>query len=623
MEEGIHLTEKYERNGWPSIPRPDVKPPEGWSLSLITSVNRVHNHTLSPDGKRLAFIWDRENLSDVYTIASTGGWPQRVTTDRTLVAFWDDELPRWSPDSKWLAFTLADHAHVAPARGGLPRKVSDFAPEAANSAWMPDSQRLIVTVERYDAAQLVLTDRQGRWPHPLTDHPEGDAWDAQPSPDGRWVAYVYRPFDDLNRQDIRVLDMETGSIRSLTQTPQVFNHSPRWNPASSGREPEGRWLAFLSQQTGFYEIWLASENGETHQLTHLGMDVEGIAWSPDGSRLACTVNHLGAYELALVDSATGEVQTLAAGKGRYSLPNWSPKGDFLTVEYEDSLTPPDLYRVDVSTGRVKQLTFSNLPALACLDLVVPEQVSYKSFDGLEVPAFLYRPAKPNGAAVLHPHGGPSGQYDYSWDIFAQYLVAKGYTFLAPNYRGSTGYGRDFERLNHNDWGVGDLQDCLHGARFLAGLPGVDAGRIAIYGGSYGGYMTNCALARDPDHLFACGVSKYGDANLISSWAQCSQRLRLYSEIFLGHPARNRQVYLDGSPIYQVENVERPILVLHGLLDDVVPPQASEEWVEALRRAGKTFEYKTYANDPHGFLRREDQEDVWRRVERFLDWYLLP
>jgi len=254
--------------------------------------------------------------------------------------------------------------------------------------------------------------------------------------------------------------------------------------------------------------------------------------------------------------------------------------------------------------------------------VMPERISYKSADGLEIPAFLYKPRKPNGAGILHPHGGPSSLYAAEWDILAQYLVAKGYTFIAPNYRGSTGYGVEFEHANYGDWGRGDAADCLYGAKYLGALPGIDPKRIAIMGGSYGGYLTACALSRDPEYLYACGIAKYGDANLLSSWAQCKRELRLYTEVFLGHPSKNRQAYVDGSPIHQVDHVERPVLILHGLLDDVVPPEASEEWAQALKSHGKTFEYKTYANEPHGFLRRANQLDAYARVERFLDWYLL-
>ena len=132
---------------------------------------------------------------------------------------------------------------------------------------------------------------------------------------------------------------------------------------------------------------------------------------------------------------------------------------------------PDIYRVSVSGGKITQLTFSNLPDLAHNTLVMPERARYKSYDGMEIPTLLFRPLKPNGAAILHPHGGPSAQYCYEWDILAQYFIAKGYTFLAPNYRGSTGYGVEFEHANYDDWGISDTQDCLYGA--LSKYAGLD------------------------------------------------------------------------------------------------------------------------------------------------------
>ncbi|MCG3207490.1 MAG: Protein TolB [Anaerolineae bacterium] len=616
MHDAIKLTEKYEHQGWPSLDRPDVKPPDGWSLSLITGVSRVRHHRLSPTGERIAFIWDRDNQSDVYVMPAAGGWPARVSTERKASAYWADEVPQWSPDGQWLAFTMNGHVVVVAVAGGLPQKITDFTTAASNPVWLPDSLGLVTSVERHQTSQLLLTDRRGAWPVPLTCGP-GDHIDARPSPDGQFIAFVFRPHNDLNRLDIQLVDLANGQTIPLTGAAKIKDWSPRWSP-------DGQTLAFLSERSGWAEVWLIGRDGQNlRQLTHLGLDVADIAWSPDGARLACTLNHGGAFELALLDARSGAATTLRGGLGFHSRPCWSPDGNFITVEYEDPGQPPDLYRVAVPGGAVTQLTFSNPPALAAHKLVVPERVSYKSFDGLEIPAFLYRPAKPNGAAILYPHGGPTSQYVFEWDILAQYLVAKGYTYLCPNFRGSTGYGLEFEHANYNDWGGGDTQDNLFGARFLRELNWIDPERLAIAGGSYGGFMTACCLSLDPDYLFACGVAKYGDANLVSSWAQCNRDIRQYTEMQLGHPARNRAVYRAGSPIFHVDNVRAPVLVLHGLDDDVVPPEASEEWVTALRRAGKTFEYKTYPGEPHGFLQRHNQLDVWRRMERFFDWYLLP
>jgi dipeptidyl aminopeptidase/acylaminoacyl peptidase len=549
-------------------------------------------------------------------MSADGGWPRRVSTERMRVAYWSDEAPEWSPDGEWLAFTMNDHVYAAPAAGGLPRKVSGFAEGAFSPVWMPDGRGLLVSVERDGSVHLLLTDREGSWPRPIVVNPDGDVWDAQPSPDGRLVAFTFRPFDDLNRLDVRIVELDSGQVREMAGAAKVRQHFGRWSP-------RGEWLAYLSQQSGWYEVWLVRADGmDRRQLTRFGQDVNHISWSPDGAQLACTVIRGGAFDLALVDVANGTTRFVREGQGVFDRPQWSPDGAWMTVEYESPLQPPDLYLLDLH-GRQQQLTHSMLPGLAALTLVEPERVSYRSYDGLEIPAFLMRPAKSNGAAILYPHGGPSSLYGFEWDVLAQYFVAKGYTWICPNYRGSTGYGVEFEHANYFDWGVGDTQDCLFGARYLRELPGIDAERIGIYGGSYGGYMVACCLSRDPDYLFACGVDKYGDSNLVSSWAQCNRDLRLYTEIFLGHPTKNWGIYRAGSPLYEVENVRKPVLILHGLLDTVVPPEASEEWVAALRRAGKDFEYKTYADEPHGFLKRKTQMDAYPRIERFFDWWLLP
>ncbi len=624
MSEEIKLTERYERNGWPSLTRPDLKPPQGWDMSLLTGFNRIYNHSLSPDGKYIAFIWNHDEFSDIYLMSVVGGWPERLTFERRARQYWWDDIPRWSPDGKWLVFDSGKHVFVVPITGGTPKKITDFASRATTAHWLPDSHGLILSVEHEESEKILLTDKLGSWPYELAAGP-GDNRDPEPSPDGKWVAYVQRPFNDLNRLDVHLVDVASGQHRLLVGAPKQKNFSPRWSHG-------GTKIAFLSDRSGFDEVYvLPFDGGEPQQITKAKMDLLDIAWSPDDKWLVATMNRDGSLGLVLVDMVNSKIRNLKTRTGIYSNPQWSPGGDFITVEFLSPQQPPDIFRIDILPGldgevaneNIKQLTFSTPPALKQLRMVMPDRIRFKSFDGQDIPALLYKPYKPNGAAIVAPHGGPRDQALFDWNVFTQYLIAKGYTYLEVDYRGSTGYGRQYELMNQDDWGKGDTNDCLMAGNYLDTLRWVDKERLAIMGLSYGGYLTICSLARDPEHRFSCGIALYGDADVYSSWALSERDTRLYTEMQIGHPAKNRRAYLDGSPVHQVKHIQKPLLILHGLEDDIVPPYASEELVESLRKNDKTYEYKTYSRESHGFLRRESVLDRYTRIERFLDWYLMP
>ena len=256
----------------------------------------------------------------------------------------------------------------------------------------------------------------------------------------------------------------------------------------------------------------------------------------------------------------------------------------------------------------------------------PEEVTFGSRDGLEIPALLFRPATASAErpapAVVYPHGGPTDAYADEWDGHAQFFLDKGYAWLAVNFRGSTGYGREFERANHGVWGVKDVWDCLAAADHLRGLDWVDGERLAIFGSSYGSYMALLSVTDDPEHRFRCAVAKYGDCDILTSWAQGDREGVQDLERMMGHPATAREAYRAGSPFHRLAQVTVPLLVAHGERDDRVSPKQSEQLVAELRRLGKRFEYVTYPTEAHGFLRHGPQLHFYRRLERFLDWYLI-
>lgn len=609
------LKAKYERNGWVSQKRPDIKPVGAWSIELLSSFTRPRAHTVSPDGKRIAFYWDINDMSNLYVMSIGGGWAQQLTFDRDPVAYWADGVPQWSPDGQWLAYTDKGHVWVVPSAGGKSEKISGMLHGAGSPRWMPDNHHLIIGMEHQERGYLVLTDRTGKAYRTLT---EGVGHDYNPniSPDGTRIAYVHQPLDDFNRSDIRMLNIDTDEVQELTGTPRMHDARPKWSP-------DGNTIAFISERPGYHQVFLYDvQAGQERQLTDIPHDIVEFEWSPDGTQILATRNNGGACELILISSDTGNITDLVVSYGVHSHPHWLPDGTTLTFEYEDAQTPPDIYKFDLSTKTATQLTYSKPPALDTLKQVIPEQITYTSFDGMEIPAFLYRPEKPNGAAIVYPHGGPTSQYGLEWDYVAQYFVAKGYTWLANNFRGSTGYGMDFERANHDVWGVDDTKDCLAAADYLGALEWVDSQRIGIFGASYGSYMATCSLTYDPEYRFACGVAKYGDCNILSSWSQGDLIGREDLERMMKHPTQSRDAYRDGSPIHQVEKIQKPLFIAHGLLDDRVHPLQSEELVDGLNRYDKVYEYVTYADEGHGFLKRATKIDFYTRLERFLDWYLL-
>jgi dipeptidyl aminopeptidase/acylaminoacyl peptidase len=258
---------------------------------------------------------------------------------------------------------------------------------------------------------------------------------------------------------------------------------------------------------------------------------------------------------------------------------------------------------------------------------MPEFLRYES-NGSRIPAFLFRPPSATAVnpcpAIVYPHGGPTSEYAKDWDILAQWLVAKGYAVLAPNYRGSTGYGIEHQHALHDRWGTVDTEDMLAAGDFLRSLDWIDGTRLGILGFSYGSYLALLALARDPSPTprFRCGVSAFGDCDILTSWAQGDRIGREDLERHMAHPSKNRAGYFAGSPVYDVANIRHPLLIFHGDEDKRVHPLQSEQLVEALKRADKTFEYVVYAGEGHGFLQEGNRLHFYTTLQRFLDWYLM-
>jgi dipeptidyl aminopeptidase/acylaminoacyl peptidase len=542
--------------------------------------------------------------------------------------FWEDAEPRLSPAGTQVAYVEDGHVQLVPTAGGPPRRLL----EAGSPVWV-DERTLVVELEHVDrsggersardeATRLAVVDVADPWPRRLaTRHGDleqhGDEGAAAVSPDGTEVAYVFTHRSDLSRSEIRVADLATGAVRALTGTPKMQDRAPAWSP-------DGATLAYVSERSGWWALHTVGRDGEgERRLTGDEADYGEPSWDPAGGRITATRGVRNHFGLAVVDAATGAYEELAPG-GVYGAPQWTAGGGIVAT-YEDCATPPEL-RI-LAPGGAPATVLAPAPlAIRNAPHVRPEEVTFRSRDGLVIPAFLFRPrgASPDAPvpAVVYPHGGPTAAYTDEWDGHAQYFVDKGYAWLAINFRGSTGYGRDFERRNHDVWGVQDTWDCLAAGDHLRSLDWVDGDRLGIFGASYGSYMSLLSVTDDPERRYRCAVAKYGDCDIVTSWAQGDRGGVQDLERMMGPPAANRAAYRAGSPVHRLDQVEAPLLIAHGERDERVSPRQSEELVSALRRLGRTFEYLTYPTEAHGLLRAGPQLHFYRRLERFLDWYLM-
>jgi dipeptidyl aminopeptidase/acylaminoacyl peptidase len=599
-----------ETAGLPNPGRPHLQPPEQWRLEAIAAVERPRDLVVTPSGG-LVFILDRDS-SDVWHLAPGAATPTRITTQRGMEPYWEDTPPAVSPSGSTVAFADGGFVWVAPIDGGPARRVV----RSGSPVWL-DDDRLLGGIGREGSSHLVQYDLENPWPQSIA-HGNGDCYEATVAPDRARVAYTFWPHDDRNRLEIHVVDLATGVDRALTGTPRLQDKGPAWSP-------DGRTIAYISERSGWYEVHLVDAgSGEDRQLTRDEADFGELEWHPDGSRLAATRTRRGHRDLVTVDARSGAVTQLAPG-GIWQFPRWLPDGN-LVATYEDHATAPRIERIEEGAGGARAVLFAPTPA-AVLEAshVTPEEVTYRSFDGLEIHGFLFRPRGASAnrpvAAVVYPHGGPTDASADEWDGLAQYFVDRGYAWFAPNFRGSTGYGREFERKNHGVWGVDDTKDCLAAHDHLATLDWVDPKRVAIVGGSYGSYMALHAAVDDPEHRFAAAVCKYGDCDLKTSWAMGDREGRQDMERMMSTPFLAPDAIRAGSPVHRLENITIPLLIGHGERDDRVVPEQSVELVTELRRLGKTFEYVTYPSEGHGFLRRAPFLDFYRRLDRFLDWYI--
>jgi dipeptidyl aminopeptidase/acylaminoacyl peptidase len=578
----------------------------------------------TPDGTRVLFVSNISGQFNLWSVGVDGGWPEQLTafTDQSVreVSIAPDGAILFTADRDGSEFT---QLFRIPAGGGWPEQLTDLAQVQHHifaSAWAPDGSRFAFAANsrRPQDGEVFCWDGSGE---PRYLFGEGRyAFGGSFSPDGsKLLAVDVRSNTDTG---VFVLDVESGEAVDLTPHEGEVKFLPGpWAADGSGfylltdEGREFRGLAFQQLEPGRRD-WVDAPD----------CDVDEIAGSQDGRVLAWLENVDGwtrvrvrnlerATELPEPQLPMGTASMLGSGLAV------SPDGSRLALVWDQPGRPPELYVVETATGAARPVTESRLGGLRQLPMRQPELVTYPSFDGREIPAWLYRPEDPGPAPfVLAIHGGPEAQERPVYRGVFQYLLSRGIGVLATNIRGSTGYGKTYQKLIHHDWGGGDLEDWRHAAEWLKAQEFVRGDRLGVYGGSYGGFATLTCVTRLPEY-WAAAVDIVGPSNLATfARAVPPQWLRLMAE-WVGDPDTEAEFLRERSPITYVDDVRAPLLVLQGAKDPRVVKTESDQMVERLRELGREVEYVLFEDEGHGFTRYANEVRAYRLTCEWLERHL--
>jgi dipeptidyl aminopeptidase/acylaminoacyl peptidase len=591
--------------------------------------------TWSPDGKQIAFVSNISGRNNIWLVSSESGWPTQLTvSDQRQIS------PAWSPNGRWIAYGSDSDGDeqwdifiVSPNNGQVINLTNTPAVSEENFLWSPDSERLAYSVKAKESpnfeidimevATKKVTHLTTNTPQDLNNSPA--AW----SRDGKWL--VFNQSDAAGKNaNIFLADAANGKAINLTA------HTGDKVYTATDISPDGKTILLTSNAgNGFFNaatLDLASK--KIAWLTEDKWEINTGQFSPDGKLLTWVKNADGNAEIVTYDPAKREQRSLPLPKGINTLAGsetaFSGKSSavaHLLFNHNGPNAPNDIWVYDLATNKTHQVTHSLSAGVRGEDMVEPYLVHYPSKEGKwQISAFVYVPynAQRNGknAAIVSIHGGPDSQVTNSFNRNVQFLVNQGFFVIAPNYRGSSGYGKEFSDANLHDMGGGDLEDVISATDWLIKTGFVDPKKVAVLGGSYGGYLSMMAVTKFPDR-WAAGVPIVPFVNWFTEIENEDPLLRQYDMATMGDPVKNKTLLQERSPINFVDQIKAPLLLLAGGHDPRCPHTEAEQVASAVKKRGGVVELKVYENEGHGFARIENQIDSYTRIADFLKKYLPP
>jgi len=652
------------------LPTAATAAPRAITEEDLLNLATVRDPQISPDGAWVAYTVATLDLEKdkgetaLWAAPTGGGEPWRMTAPG-----YSASRPRWSPDGKRLAFLSSrssggDEAKTQvwafDLRGGDAQPLSAVNQGVDAYKWSPEGGRLLLSITDPKPEDLLeAAEKAKKKPEPhvidrlqfkrdyagyldrrrthlyvldladkaLTQITSGDYDDSQGawSPDGKLVTFVSNRTaepDGNENSDLWIVaasNTDQGkTLRRVTANPGS-DHSPAWSPDGktlayvTGRAPELMWYAI--QQLALVGI----DGGESRLLApDLDRNVGTPRFTPDGKSVLFSLEDSGAQHLARVALKTGSIDRPVAGDRALRGYSQNKAGDLAVLSSEPHL-PAEVFVV--TGGELSQLTDTNRALLDQLALGRVENIHFESSDGTPLEGFVTFPPGYDShltyPGVLWIHGGPTSQYDFSFNNESQLFAANGYVVIRVNPRGSTGYGEDFAKAIFADWGNVDYQDVMAGIDHALEQGWVQADKLGVGGWSYGGILTNYVITQTD--RFAAAISGASEVLMISNYGHDHYQLAWEQE--LGLPWENREVWEKLSPFNKVENIVTPTLILCGALDWNVPVNNSEQLYQALKRLGRETKLIVYPGEHHGINKPTFRKDRWQRYLGWFDQYL--
>lgn len=598
---------RYFRNIW----RVSTRTGHIQKLTFGTDQNR--SPRFSPDGNVIAFLSNRSyvkngrlisNRTQIWILPERGD-PWRLTNGTENVQFF-----RWAPDGNSIAFIV--------------KKA------------LPDSVRRIRKEQRSRGFDAKVVGKIGRpneiWRVVLSDRTTQKLATVDPglnylafSPDGKTLAFTTNytgSENDAQKYDIFLLNIRSKTVRPLTEFP-----GPETSPVFS---PDGKFVAYLSQTVPDIEFaqtdvsLITVKGGAPKNLTaNFDYAVTNFKWDPRGKRIYFDGAIRTASNIFSVNVSSGEINGLLTGTNCFSDFQISANGKYWAYLTEDSRSLPELtYFNGKKTFRLSDFSDQLKPFPLGDQRVIQWKSDNWTIEGLLVTPVGYQPGKPV-PLIVAIHGGPYGRFQ---DRFRQYYQFQlwsnhGYAVLAPNPRGSEGYGDKFGQANRYDLGGGDYRDIMRGVDHVIQMGVADSTRMGVIGGSYGGYMTNWIISQT--QRFKAAVSMYGIFSLLTDWSNSVQPS--WEKMYFGNYYwEDLQPYLKRSPAFYVTNIQTPVLILHGEDDQMTFISNSKEMYQALHVLKRPVKFVVYPREGHGISREPNHRvDVCRRALKWFDRYLNP